>query len=111
MFEIVTLPDIWEQVWLQLIIATSVYAVASVAGFLLYMPVDILTTSLYLHFLVYLMKKIELEPAVNLVEIVLLEKQGEFLYACLIAVDIALAVSAFTIMSSFMLALVSKYHI
>lgn len=111
MYEIITLPDIWEQVWLQLIIATSVYAVASVGGFILYMPVDIFTTSIYLHFLVWLMKQIELDPKVNLLEIVLLEKQGEFLYAAMLAADIALAISAFTIMGSFMFALVAKYHI
>lgn len=58
MYEIITLPDIWEQVWLQLTIATSVYAVAAIAGFFVKLPVGVLATAIYIHWLLYVMKQV-----------------------------------------------------
>ena len=52
MVYIFAIPYIWDQIKWQLIISTSIYAVLTVIGFLLFMPLDLLTTAIYLQYLV-----------------------------------------------------------
>ena len=52
MVYIFAIPYIWDQIKWQLIISTSIYVVLTVIGFLLFMPLDLLTTAIYLQYLV-----------------------------------------------------------
>lgn len=95
--QIIMMPYIWDQIKWQVIISTVIYAVASIAGFFVFLPLDILSTSVYLHYLIYLMNTIVIESNSNIVEIVQLEQQIELIYSYLLALDFALAGSALTI--------------
>ena len=94
---IVAIPEIWEQIGTQVIISSSIYAAAAILGFVFFMPVDLFVTSVYIHYLIYLLKKVELDPNANLLQIVLLEQQSEMLYFTLLMFDIALAAAGGTI--------------
>ena len=74
MLYIIFIPYIWDQIGLQLVMSTVGYVLVTIAGFMIFMPFDILTTTVYLHYVIYLFKKVELKPESNLVEIVQLEQ-------------------------------------
>lgn len=56
MLYILCIPEIWNQIGIKVIISTLIYITATIAGFLLFMPADIVTSSVYLHYLIYLLK-------------------------------------------------------
>jgi hypothetical protein len=111
MLDIIAIPEIWNQIGMKLIISTVVYILSMLGGFFLFLPVCIVMTSIYLHYLIYLLKQVEINPDVNIVEIVLLEHQGEVLYSYLLLADFALAASANTILTITILSLYAKYHL
>ena len=94
--EILLLPTIWDQIGLEIMMVTFVWAATSTVVSL-FPPAVIILTSAYVHSLIFLMKAIELDPEVNVAELRNLEQQGEELFLALALVDISIASAALVI--------------
>ena len=94
---VLAIPYIWEQIKWKLIISSSITSVCMFLGFLVFMPSDIVILTIYLQYLVYIFKEIDLEPEMNLLEVVQLEQTFEMLFSYLLLADVSLAGSAMSI--------------
>ena len=63
-----------------------------------YPVVDLITTSIYVHYFVYILYGIDHDPAVNLIEMVYMEGIGNIAMQMLIDVDVVAAVASVIIL-------------
>lgn len=94
---VLAIPYIWEQIKWKLIISSSITSVCMFLGFLVFMPSEIVILTIYFQYLVFIFKEIDLEPEMNLLEVVQLEQTFEMLFSYLLLIDISLAGSAMSI--------------
>ena len=109
--EMITLPEVWDQIGTSLLLSTFLYGIAGTILFLIpgTLPGSVISFSLYVHSLVVMLKNLELSPSINMKELITLEAQGEDLWRYMIVFDISLAISAATIMGVILIAMWGKY--
>ena len=109
--EMITLPEVWDQIGTSLLLSTLVYGIVGTILFLVpgTLPGSVIAFSLYAHSLVVMLKNLELSDVVNMKELITLEAQGEDLWRYMLVFDISFAISAATIMGVIVIALWGKY--
>ena len=110
MIEMLTLPEVWEQVGTHLLLSTFLYS--TIGSFFFLIPGmaagSVISFSLYVHSLVAMMKNLEFEESVNMKELLVLEAQGEDLWRYMIAFDVSLGTAFATLVGISTIALWGK---